>query len=101
MKNGNLKIGNLKNGNLKIGNLKNGNFQIGSEVILKWNGPSGPPYHSHQRTLLPSYTHLVRLLKAQNGSNPEKNGTKTILVSLEAEFFVEQHILKSAPGKSC
>ena len=44
---------------------------------------------------------LVRLLKAQNGSNPEKNGTKTILVSLEAEFFVEQHIqnpLKSAPG---
>ena len=47
---------------------------------------------------------LVRLLKAQNGSNPEKNGTKTILVSLEAEFFVEQHIqnpLKSAPGKSC
>ena len=51
MKNGNLKIGNLKNGNLKlkngnlkIGNLKNGNFQIGSEVILKWNGPSGPPY---------------------------------------------------------
>ena len=44
MKNGNLKIGNLKNGNLKIGNLKNGNFQIGSELILKWNGPSGPPY---------------------------------------------------------
>ena len=27
----------------KIGNLKNGNFQIGNEVILKWNGPSGPP----------------------------------------------------------
>ena len=47
---------------------------------------------------------IVWLLKAQNGSNPEKNGTKTILVSLEAEFFVEQHIqnpLKSAPGKSC
>ena len=49
-------------------------------------------------------TLLVRLLKAQNGSNPEKNGTMTILVSLEAEFFVERHIqnpLKSAPGKSC
>ena len=33
----------IRHGNLKIGNLKNGNFQIGSEVILKWNGPSGPP----------------------------------------------------------
>ena len=50
--------------------------------------------------------HRVRrvVVQAQNGSNPEKNGIKTILVSLEAEFFVEQHIqnpLKSAPGKSC
>ena len=43
LKNRNLKNGNLKIGNLKIGNLKIGNFQIGSEVILKWNGPSGPP----------------------------------------------------------
>ena len=46
---------------------------------------------------------IVWLLKAKRGSNPEKIGIEVILVSKEADFFVEQHIQnppKSALGKS-
>ena len=46
---------------------------------------------------------VVWLLKAKKVSNPEKIGIEVILVSKEADFFVEQHIQnppKFALGKS-